>query len=72
MHHPQVMRSPIVNDSLKVKINVHTEPQLVPKLLLQVSVREPHNNLVGATIYVRTKEAIYEDNNIIIIDSTLR
>ena len=39
MHHPQVVQSPIVNDCLKVKIDGHTEPQLVPKLLLQLSVR---------------------------------
>ena len=50
MHHPQVVQSPIVNDCLKVKMYGHTEPQLVPKLLLQVSVREPHKNIVSATI----------------------
>ena len=49
MNHTQVMQSPIVNDGLKVKIDVHTEPQLVPKLLPQVSVREHHNNLVSNT-----------------------
>ena len=46
MHHPQVVQSPILNDSLKVNIDGHTEPQLVPKLLLQVSIRELHNSLV--------------------------
>ena len=50
MHHPQVMQSPIVNDFLKVKIDGYTEPQLVPELLLQVSARELHKNLVSATI----------------------
>ena len=50
MHHPQVVKSPIVNDCLKVKIDGHTEPQLVPNILLQVSVRELHNDLVSATI----------------------
>ena len=39
MHHPQVVQSPNVNDFLKVKIDGHTEPQLVPKLLLHVSIR---------------------------------
>ena len=34
MRHPQVVQSPIVNDCLKVNIDGHTEPQLVPKLLL--------------------------------------
>ena len=47
MHHQPVLQSPVVNDFLKVKIDGITEPQLVPKLLLQVSVREIHNNLVS-------------------------
>ena len=34
MHHPQVVQSPIFNNCLKVKIDGHTETQLVPKLLL--------------------------------------
>ena len=46
MHHKQVVRSPIVNDFLNVKIDGQTEPQLVTKLLLQVSLREIHNKLV--------------------------
>ena len=50
----------------------HTEPQLVPKFLLHVSVRELHNNLSSATIYGGLKEARDEDDNIIISDSTLR
>ena len=71
MHHPQVVQSPIFNDCMKVKIDGHTEPQLVPKLLLQVSVRELHNNLVSDTDNGGIKEAIDEDDNIIISDSTL-
>ena len=62
------MQSPIANDCLKVKIDGHTEPQLVQKLLLQVSVRELHNNLVIATKHGGLKEARYEDDNIIISD----
>ena len=38
MHNPQVVKSPIVNDCLEVKMYVPIEPQLVLKLLLQVSV----------------------------------
>ena len=38
MHHPQVLKSPIVNYCLKVKNDGQTEPQLVPKLLLHLSV----------------------------------
>ena len=72
IHHPQVVQSPIANDFLKVKIYGYTEPQIVPKLLLQVSVRELHNNLVSDTKDGGLKEARYEDDNIIISDSTLR
>ena len=45
--HPQVVQSLISNDCLKFMLDNHTEPQLVPKLLLQVSVRELHNSLVS-------------------------
>ena len=71
MHHPQVVQSPMVNDCLKVKIDGPTEPQLVPKFLLQVSVIELHNNLVSATIDGGLKEARDKDDNIIISDYTL-
>ena len=56
---------------MKVKIDDTTEPQLVPKLLLHVSVRELHNNLVSKTVDGGLKESIDEDDNIIINDSTL-
>ena len=71
MHHPQVVQPPIFNDCLKVKIYGPTEPQLVPKLLLHVSVREIHTNLVRETYNVGLKEARYAENNIIISDFTL-
>ena len=66
INHPQVVQSQISNDCLKMKIDGYTEPQPVPKLLLQVSVRELHNNLVSATEYGGLKEARYEDDSIII------
>ena len=72
MHHPQVVQSPIVNDCLKVKIDVYTEPQLVPKHLFQVYVRELHNNLVSNVYNCGLKESRNEDDNIIISYSTLR
>ena len=50
----------------------HTEPQLVPKLLLQVSVRELHNSLVSNPNDGGLKYSRYEDGKIIISDSTLR
>ena len=72
MHHLQVLQSPISNDCLKVKIDGHIEPQLVPKLLLRVSVRELHNNLVSDKDNGGLKEARDVENNIIISDSTSR
>ena len=41
------MKSPIFNDYLKVIFGDHTEPQLVPKLLLRVFVREMNHRLVS-------------------------
>ena len=48
-----------------------TEPQLVTKLLLQVSVRELHNSLVSDPNDGGLKDARDEDGKIIISDSTL-
>ena len=72
MHHSQVLQSSIVNDCLKVNLDGPTEPQLVPRLLLQMSVRELHNNLVSDTENGGLKEARDEDNNMIISDYMLR
>ena len=47
IQHPQVVQSPIANDCLKVYIDGHSEPQLVSKLLPQVSVWELHNIMLG-------------------------
>ena len=71
IHHPQVMRSPISNDCLKVRIDGPTEPQLVPKFLLHVSIRELLNDLVSATKDGGLKESRDEDDNINISDSKL-
>ena len=71
MRHPKVMQSLIFNYSLKVNIDGPTRPQIVPKLLVQVSVREIHNILVGGPDGGGLKEAIYEENNIIIVYYTL-
>ena len=49
-----------------------TEPQLVPKLLLQVSVKELHHSLVIDPNDGDLKDARHEDGKIIISDSTLR
>ena len=53
------MQSPIVNDCTKVKFYGYTEPQLVPKLLLQVSVRGPVH---VQAVMVSTTE-IFTDNS---------
>ena len=52
-------------------LNDQTETQLVPKLLLQVSVIELHNSLVSDPNDVRLKDVRDEDDNIMISDSTL-
>ena len=70
--HRQVVQSPISNYCLKAMFDDQTEPQLFPKLLLQVSVRELHNSLVSDPNYGGLKDARYEDYNIIISDPTLR
>ena len=45
VYNPQVAQSPIFNHCLKVNIDGHTLPKIVPKLLLQVFVRELHKSL---------------------------
>ena len=70
--HPQVVQSPILNYCLKVMFDDQTEPQLVPTLLLHVSVRELYNSLVIDPTDGGLKDARDEDDNIIISDSTLR
>ena len=69
--HPQVFQSPISNDCLKDKFDDQTELQLVPKHLLQVSVRELHNSLLSDPNDGGLKDAMDEDDHIIISDSTL-
>ena len=69
--HTQVVQSPISNDCLKVVLDDQSERQLVPKLLLQVSVRELHNSLVSDPNGGGIKDAWDEDGKIIISDSTL-
>ena len=70
--HPQVVQSSVSNDCLKALLADQTEPQLAPKLLFQVSVRELHNSLVSDPNDGGIKDARDEDDNIIISDSTLR
>ena len=69
--HPKVVQSPIFNDCLKLIFDDQTEPQMVPKLLLQVFVGEIHNILVSDPNGGGLQEARDEENNIIISDYTL-
>ena len=69
---PQFVQSPVYNDCLKVIFNYQTEPELVRKLLIQVSVIEQHNSLVSYPNDGGIKDARDEDDNIIISDSTFR
>ena len=69
--HSQDVKSPISNDCLKVMFGDQTEPQLVPKLLLQVSKRELHNRFVSDPNDDCLKYARDEYDNIISSDYTL-
>ena len=71
INHPQVVQSPIANYCLKMNIDGPTIPQIVPKLLLQVSVRELHNILASDPEDGVLKKARDAENNIFISDSTL-
>ena len=46
IEHPMVIQSPIAKDCIKIPIPGTTECDIEPKLLLQCSVRELHNDLV--------------------------
>ena len=70
--HTQVVQSPVSNYCLKGMLDYQKEPQLVPKLLLQLSVRELHNSLVSDPNDGGLKDARDEYGKIIISNSTLR
>ena len=71
IHQPQVVQSPIFNYCLKINIDGHTTPPIVPKLLLQVYVQELNNILVSDPVDGAIKEVKEAEHNIIINDSTL-
>ena len=66
------MQYPIANDCIKLYIDGQADTQLVPKRLLQLSVRELHNRTAIPLEEVVLKEEIYSENNTTIIDSSLR
>ena len=69
--HPQVVQSKFSNDCLKVMLDDQREHQLVPKLLLRVSLRELYNSLISDPNDGGLKYARDEYGNIIISDYTL-
>ena len=69
--HQQVVQSPFSNYCLKVMFDDQTEPQLVRKLLFQLSIRELHNSLVSDHNNGGIKDARNEEDIIIISESTL-
>ena len=72
MNHRNFFKSLIFNDSLKVNIDGNIRPKIVIKLLLQVSIRELYKKRFSDPEDSGLKEARDSENNIIIIDSTLR
>ena len=66
------MQSPIANGFIKFSIGGHSEPQLVPKNLPQVSFWETNNSMVSHPEEGGLKEVRDADNIIIISDSMLR
>ena len=57
IQYPQFVQSPIANCCLKLSIDDQAEPQLVPKLLLKVSVIELHNSMMSTIEEEGTNEA---------------
>ena len=68
LQHPQVVQSPRANYCIKLSINIQAEPQLVPQLLLQVSVRDLHNIMVITPEEGGINEERDSEYNIIISD----
>ena len=60
------------NNCLELYIDGHSETQLVPIFLLQVSFQELHNIMARPPEYCGLKEARDVENNIIVSDSTLQ
>ena len=67
--HNQVVQPKISNDCLKFMFDDQIETQLVPKLLIRVSVRKLHKSLVSDPNDGGPKDARDKDNNIINSDS---
>jgi hypothetical protein len=71
VNHPHVIRSPIVNDTLLVRNPITSLKERVGKLLLEIPVRELHNDLIETPEKGGLAEA-WKDGKVIISDSNLR
>jgi hypothetical protein len=73
LEHPDVVESPIVNDTLRIWNPLSKKKdQIVPKQLLQISVRELHNDLLKPVEEGGFEFAYTEDGKVLISDTMLR
>jgi hypothetical protein len=70
--HENVVTSPIYNETLLVKKQGSIKKHHVPKLLLEVPIRELHNLLVASLEHGGLLQSRDEDGIIIVGDTTLR
>jgi hypothetical protein len=71
-NHPNVIHSPIANDTILIKVEGHDEKQRVGKLLLEIPVRELHCLMVAKAEVGGLAVARDDSERIIISDSMLR
>jgi hypothetical protein len=70
--HPQVIQSPITNDTLLLRDRETGVVTRVPKLLLEIPIRELHNDLIASPESGGLAEARDAKGDVIISDSMLR
>jgi hypothetical protein len=72
MNHPNVVESPITNETLLIHNLVTGQKERVSKLLLPISIRELHNDMLLPPDEGGFKEAWDETGNVRISDTALR
>jgi hypothetical protein len=70
--HPRVIQSPITNDTLLIRNRETGVITRVPKLLIEISIRELHNDLIELPESGGLAEARDAEGKVIISDSMLR
>ena len=70
--HRDVIACPNGKDTLKIKMEGQKDPVLMEKLLIQISIRELHNDLVKPMSEGGFAGARDKEGNIIIGDTTLK